>query len=93
MCVYLTPYKYQCKDFEMEGNMSQNPITDFLVDELELDDEFSADDFEFIIGPDGELKSMMIPEHLMEDPPEEVQLILKMFGIDDINQLGNRTLH
>jgi hypothetical protein len=93
MYVYLTPYKYQCTDFEMEGSMSQNPITDFIVDELEVDDESSADDFGFIIGPDGELKSMMIPEHLMDDPPEEVILILKMFGIDDINTLDNRILH
>lgn len=73
--------------------MSQNPITDFIVDDLEVDDEFNADDFEFIIGPDGELKSMMIPEHLMDDPPEEVMLILKLFGIDDINTLDNRVLH
>jgi hypothetical protein len=73
--------------------MSQNQATDFIVDEVEAEDEDSADDFGFVIGPDGELKSMMIPEHLMDDPPEEVQLILKMFGIDSIQQLDGRTLH
>jgi hypothetical protein len=73
--------------------MSQNQATDFIVDEVEAEDEYSADDFAFVIGPDGELKSMMIPEHLMDDPPEEVQLILKMFGIDSIHQLEGRTLH
>jgi len=73
--------------------MSQNQATDFIVDEVEVEDEFSADDFGFVIGPDGELKSIMIPEHLMDDPPEEVQLILKMFGIDSIQQLDGRTLH
>jgi hypothetical protein len=73
--------------------MSQNQATDFIVDEVEAEDEYSADDFGFVIGPDGELKSMMIPEHLMDDPPEEVQLILKMFGIDSIHQLEGRTLH
>jgi hypothetical protein len=73
--------------------MSQNQATDFIVDEVEAEDEYSADDFGFVIGPDGELKSMMIPEHLMDDPPEEVQLILKMFGIDSIQQLDGRTLH
>ena len=93
MYVYLILTKYQCTDFETEGIMSQNPITDFIVDELEVDDEMDADDFGFIIGPDGELKSMMIPEHLMDDPPEEVVLILKLFGIDDINTLDNRVLH
>ena len=73
--------------------MSQNQAIDFIVDEVEAEDEYSADDFGFVIGPDGELKSMMIPEHLMDDPPEEVQLILKMFGIDSIHQLEGRTLH
>lgn len=67
--------------------------TDFVVDEIEEEDEFSADDFGFIIGPDGELKGMMIPDHLMEDPPEEVMQILKIFGIDDLNSVGDRTLH
>jgi hypothetical protein len=73
--------------------MSQNQATDFIVDEVEAEDEYSADDFGFVIGPDGELKSMMIPEHLMDSPPEEVQFILKMFGIDSIHQLEGRTLH
>jgi hypothetical protein len=69
------------------------PNTDFVIEEIEEEDEFSADDFGFVIGPDGELKSMMIPEHLMSDPPEEVMLILKLFGIDDIYSIGDRTLH
>lgn len=73
--------------------MPINPNTDFIIDEVESEDEYSADDFGFIIGPDGELKSMMIPEHLMDDPPEEVRLILQLFGIDDIHEVGNRTLH
>lgn len=73
--------------------MSHIPANDFIVDEVVEEDEFSADDFCFVIGPDGELKSMMIPEHLMEDPPEEVQFILKIFGIDNINQLEDRVLH
>lgn len=63
------------------------------IDETNDDDEFTQDDFGFIIGPDGELKSVMYPEHLMEDPPEEVKMILQYFGIDDINTLENRVLH
>ena len=73
--------------------MSQNPATDFIVEEIEEEDEYSADDFGFVIGPDGQLKSMMVPEHLMDDPPEEVQMILQIFGIDNIHQLAGRTLH
>lgn len=73
--------------------MSYNPVTDYTVEEIVEEDEFSADDFCFIIGPEGELKSMVIPEHLMEDPPEEVQVILRIFGIENINQLEDRILH
>jgi hypothetical protein len=73
--------------------MSNKPTPDFVVEELPIEDDYSIDDFEFVIGPDGELKSMVIPEHLMDDPPEEIQLILKLYGIDDINTIDNRTLH
>ena len=59
----------------------------------ETTNEYGPDDFRFVLGPDGDLKSFMIPEHLMEDPPEEVLIILSLFGIDDIHDLENRTLH
>jgi hypothetical protein len=62
------------------------------IDEYE-DDEFTKDDFGFIIGPDGELKSIMYPEHLMEDPPEEIKMILQIFGIEDFETLENKTVH
>jgi hypothetical protein len=73
--------------------MSNKPTAEFMVEELPFEDESSIDDFAFVIGPDGELKSMIIPEHLMDDPPEEVQLILKLFGIEDLNTLDDRILH
>jgi hypothetical protein len=73
--------------------MSHDPSIDFIVEEEIVEDEYSADDFGFVIGPDGQLKTMVIPEHLMDDPPEEVQLILNIFGIDNIHQLEGRTLH
>jgi hypothetical protein len=63
------------------------------VEELEDTEDFGRDDFGFIIGPDGNLKTFMLPEHLMEDPPEEVLAILEMFGIDDIHDLENKLLH
>jgi hypothetical protein len=78
----------------METKMPNNPTTDFVVEELKIEDsDTGPDDFQFVIGPDGELKSMTIPQHLMEDPPEEVQCILALFGIDDINDLDDRILH
>jgi len=78
----------------MENKMPDNQATNLIVEELEdEEDEYCSDDFGFIVGPDGELKSMMIPEHLMEDPPEEIKQILQVFGIQDIFSIGQRTIH
>jgi hypothetical protein len=74
--------------------MANNIIESIVeIEEYEDDNEIDRDDFTFIIGPDGDLKSMIIPERLMDDPPEEVKMILEMFGIDDIHDLNNRLLH
>jgi hypothetical protein len=63
------------------------------IEEFEETEDFGKDDFGFILGPNGELKTFMIPEHLMTEPPEEVKMILSIFGIDDINDLENKLLH
>lgn len=71
--------------------MADYDIQDDLDD---LDDyEFDDGDYGFIIGPDGELKSMMIPEDLMEDPPTVIKKILKLLKVKDIHQIEDRTLH
>jgi hypothetical protein len=74
----------------MPNNNTQ--IVDIDIEEVREDD-VGKDDFAFIIGPDGNLKTFVMPEHLMKDPPEEIQLILSLFGIEDIHDLENRTLH
>jgi hypothetical protein len=75
--------------------MPSNPIAaaDVEIEEIEDTEDFGKDDFGFILGPDGELKTFMMPEHLMSDPPEEVMAILSLFGIDNIYELENRILH
>jgi len=75
--------------------MPNNPniSTSVEIEEFEETEDFGKDDFAFVIGPDGDLKTFMIPEHLMEDPPEEVKMILSLFGIDNVHELENRTLH
>jgi hypothetical protein len=71
-----------------------NPTTDFVVEELEIkENDTGPDDFTFVLGPDGELKSITVPQHMMDEPPAEVEYILSLFGIDDINMLEDRTLH
>jgi hypothetical protein len=73
----------------MPNNVSQEVVEEFLDEE----DDWSPEDFGFIIGPDGELKTLMVPENLMDDPPEEVKIILELFGITNIHQIDNRTIH
>jgi hypothetical protein len=46
-----------------------------------------------VITADGELKSVVIPPELIESPPESVQVILELFGIDNIKDLIQRVLH
>jgi hypothetical protein len=70
-----------------------NEIQTANVEIEEIDEDFSKDDYGFILGPDGSLKTFMLPEHLMSDPPEEVTQILSLFGIDSIYELENRVLH
>ena len=73
--------------------MPNNTAFTVEIEEIEEQDDMDADDYGFIIGPDGELKSIMFPEHLMEDPPEEIKMILRIFGIDSIDDIDNKTLH
>jgi hypothetical protein len=66
------------------------------VDETTYDENeetYDPNDYGFIIGPDGELKSIMYPPDLMEDPPEEIKMILEIFGIDNFETLDHRVLH
>jgi len=74
----------------MSNNNVEAVVT---IEEYDEENDYGPDDFGFVLGPDGELKSFMIPEHLMEDPPEEVLMILSIFGIDNIHELENKTLH
>jgi len=67
--------------------------TDIEIDDSLDVEEVSKNDFAFIIGPDGELKTLMIPETFDMIIPDEVKMILEFYGIDDIENLANRTLH
>ena len=65
---------------------------------INKNEDFSSEileegDYEFVISASGELKSIVIPEELMEDPPKSVKRILKIFGITDIHVLNSSTLH
>lgn len=68
-----------------------------LEEELSVDDvydtEITDEDYGFIIGPDGELKSVFLPENMPFKTPKNIAKILKMFGITDPALLEEVTLH
>jgi hypothetical protein len=57
------------------------------------DTEIGDEDYGFIVGPDGELKSVFLPDHVPFKQPKNIKKIFKMFGIDDADQLDDPTLH
>ena len=72
-------------------------LTDDL-EELDTSDEtdLADEDYGFIISPNGQLKSFFVPVDDFEiDPPEVVIAILKLLGINNINDAleGNPTIH
>jgi hypothetical protein len=71
--------------------MSRENIENF--EETDDSEEWEEGDYGFIVGPDGELKSIMFPENLFSDPPAEIKKILKIFGIKNIYEIENRTIH
>ena len=59
-----------------------------------LDDTLADDDYCIIVGPDGELKSIMIPDHVPFELPEKVSKLLAIFDITDVDNIaGNATIH
>jgi hypothetical protein len=52
------------------------------------DDEIADDDYGFILGPDGELKSVFFPENIPFNPPKNITKILKLFGIYDLENVN-----
>jgi Mg/Co/Ni transporter MgtE len=56
-------------------------------------DDFDDNDYAFIVGENGKLKSVVYPEELMDEPPKQIKQILKIFGIKNIEDLEEHTLH
>jgi hypothetical protein len=68
-------------------------IEEVQVDEM-YDTEIGEEDYGFILGPNGELKSVFMPEVVPFKTPKNISKILKIFGVHDIERfnVGN-TLH
>jgi len=57
------------------------------------DGELEDDEYCFILGSDGELKRIFMPESIPFKTPKSVNKILRMFGITDPGKLDDNTLH
>jgi len=69
-----------------------------LSEELAVEDglqetDIGDEDYGFILGPDGELKSVFLPDVIPFKTPKKIQKIFRMFGITDPEQIDNPTLH
>jgi hypothetical protein len=64
-------------------------VEDGLYDDQDIGDE----DYGFILGPNGELKSIFLPDVIPFKQPKNVAKIFKMFGILDPEQFNSDTLH
>lgn len=69
--------------------------TDQENQEREAEENYDGEeDYFFILGPDGELKEMFVPDEFDHDPPPKVRKILKVLGITDLNiAMRDDTLH
>lgn len=55
-------------------------------------DELDSEDYAFIFGPDGEIKAVMVPEHLPFKLPKNINKIMKMLGITNLEQFNEEII-
>lgn len=62
---------------------------------LDFDYDIQEEDYVFVIGPDGKLKSVMLPdEELTFNPPEQIKKIMDIYNVADLDYLSEpRVLH
>lgn len=59
-----------------------------------FDEDIADNDYVFVLNEDGELKSILLPDHVPMNVPKNIQKILKLFKIYDVDDLGkDATLH
>lgn len=65
---------------------------EYSIDEV-FNEEITEEDYGFIVGPDGKLKAVFLPENVPFKTNRTIHRICKIFGITDPAQLENSTLH
>jgi hypothetical protein len=75
---------------------NNNAQAEILDDDVEIsdvyDEEITNEDYGFIVGADGELKSVFMPTDYFEIP-EKVKAVFETFGISDPESVNVYTLH
>ena len=67
-----------------------------IVEEYEelYSSEIEDEDYVFVMGPDGELKQVILPDTVPFKAPKNIAKILKIFNIHDIDDIaGEEPLH
>lgn len=72
----------------MEIKMPNNKIEKNLPETDEYD-EITDEDYGFVVGPDGDLKSVFLPVVYSPEIPDNVRKIFKIFGVDDIDTISD----
>jgi hypothetical protein len=69
--------------------------TDIVQEYEELySSDIEDEDYVFVLGPEGELKQVILPDDVPFKAPKNIAKILKMFNIHDIDDIsGEETVH
>jgi hypothetical protein len=69
--------------------------TDIVQEYEELySSDIEDDDYVFVLGPDGALKQVILPDDVPFKAPKNIAKILKIFNIHDIDDIsGEETVH
>lgn len=66
-------------------------VTQIEDNEEDFIDSIADGDYIFVVGSDGQLKSVLLPQEFESDPvPESVQQVMTVFGITGFE---NQTIH
>jgi hypothetical protein len=57
--------------------------TELPIDDLD-EDALTEEDYAFILGPNGEIKTIIVPDTFEIDPPASVKKVLKALGVKDL---------
>lgn len=74
------------------AKITENPSND---PQLNEDDDYGLEpeDYVFVIGPDGKMKSVIFPSEEPFEYSAELMDLFELLGIDDPDSLMSHTLH